>query len=304
MPPILPDSAKGGNRDSLLGRSPSNLTLDDIRKELRGGLRGSGFDEIENKKPDEQGWGGAPNDLDAMIEAKKNSCTKLANMAAEILVYCHMVESTRLRAVEEAGKLRETVRDLENLLDAARNREKENLDEVEQRRLATSEFDHIYVQLKEKLKALLRQCAEAKDTSHASLESGLNRVKDTEAQLIFNQSIVKTQRVELDRLMESQTVRMSETALSELNAKLKRLELENATLAAEKQHLERQLETRRGKECTRNSINSLQQTLRSKTQERSEQELLLQSKLARVQQQAKELRARADVLLEKHDLDK
>eukprot|EP01069_Polyplicarium_translucidae_P007611 Polyplicarium_translucidae@DN3130_c0_g2_i5.p1 len=161
-----------------LPEAPSRLTVEDIRKDLLRHNKVRPRTDDEHSLPAAQGAAAqAPErSIDEQLEEKRATCAQLGDMASEVLVYCHIVESCRLRATDEAVKLRETVRDLEAMLDATRKREKDHLHEVEQRRLAIAEFDTLYVSLKEKLKALLRQCAEAKDTSHAALEGAQNKV--------------------------------------------------------------------------------------------------------------------------------
>eukprot|EP01053_Blabericola_migrator_P002949 Blabericola_migrator_1__2948@NODE_184_length_11839_cov_88_277438_g159_i0_p5_GENE_NODE_184_length_11839_cov_88_277438_g159_i0NODE_184_length_11839_cov_88_277438_g159_i0_p5_ORF_typecomplete_len283_score63_13KASH_CCD/PF14662_6/3_3e02KASH_CCD/PF14662_6/4_7e05HOOK/PF05622_12/0_00034DUF3584/PF12128_8/0_0042Cep57_CLD/PF14073_6/1_3e03Cep57_CLD/PF14073_6/0_0056MAD/PF05557_13/0_0079KELK/PF15796_5/2_5e03KELK/PF15796_5/0_054KELK/PF15796_5/33CALCOCO1/PF07888_11/0_07CENPF_leu_zip/PF10473_9/1_1CENPF_leu_zip/PF len=172
----------------------------------------------------------------------RDKYAELACLSEEILTYCHLLDNSRSHTVNESLNLRETVRELEKLLDSARQREISHLSYVEQHREAISVFEKRYFHLKSRAKTHIKECQDDREKLKTELDSTQTRLKAVESELYAAQSLVHSQMTEVERLKEQQKNMPSEKEITMMSLKLRRLEDENGRLATERAKLMAQLD--------------------------------------------------------------
>eukprot|EP01054_Gregarina_sp_Poly1_P010838 Gregarina_sp_Poly_1__10837@NODE_839_length_6035_cov_59_677782_g606_i0_p4_GENE_NODE_839_length_6035_cov_59_677782_g606_i0NODE_839_length_6035_cov_59_677782_g606_i0_p4_ORF_typecomplete_len238_score34_65CCDC158/PF15921_5/2_7e03CCDC158/PF15921_5/0_0065DUF421/PF04239_12/0_31DUF421/PF04239_12/7_6e02UPF0242/PF06785_11/3_6e03UPF0242/PF06785_11/0_23FapA/PF03961_13/1_1e03FapA/PF03961_13/0_19DUF1640/PF07798_11/1e02DUF1640/PF07798_11/2CCCAP/PF15964_5/1_4HIP1_clath_bdg/PF16515_5/2_9e03HIP1_clath_bdg/PF16515_ len=107
----------------------------------------------------------------------KEKYSDLACLSEEILTYCHLLDNSRDHTIRESVRLRETVRELEKLLDSARLREKNHLGDVEQHREAIAMFEKRYFNLKSRAKTHIKESQDDREKLKSELEATQTKLK-------------------------------------------------------------------------------------------------------------------------------
>eukprot|EP01071_Lankesteria_metandrocarpae_P008151 Lankesteria_metandrocarpae@DN4885_c0_g1_i1.p1 len=232
----------------------SQLTLDEIRRGLGAFGKHGGAPEVHHSPSK---GGGRPSsgenltvsdqedDVDefepldaAELELCKARMQALSQLCEEVLVYCSLLDSSRLRAVEEGTRLQKSLRQLEALLDSAPQREMQLLNQVERLRQMHTKLDQRYRALKTKAKQLIRECQESRDRLEAEYQKSNANLQSLESELFSLQTLVANQRKELERAREANLSLKSPRDVADLDLKLKALEKDNDELRFQKSQVE------------------------------------------------------------------
>jgi len=228
----------------------NQLTLDEIRKGLsdRGSTTAGG--RVRRSTHDDH-WH-APDDVDVPVdnipvdipvtslEERQAGLQALSRLCEEVLVFCSLLDSSRLRAVEEGTRLQKTIRQLEALLDAAPQREMEHLNQVDQMRQLQAALDQKYRFLKGRAKQLIRDCGENRDRRQIEYQKANSHLQTLENELFSLQTLVANQRKELEREREANLSLKSPRDVKDLDMRLRALDKDNQELRVEKETFQRQ----------------------------------------------------------------
>ncbi|EZG79227.1 hypothetical protein GNI_028200, partial [Gregarina niphandrodes] len=174
--------------------------------------------------------------------AAKQASGELAGLTDEILVFCHLLDSSRRRALDDCVNLRQTIRELEKLLESSRQREVSHLSYVEQQREAIGMFEKRYYSLKSRARGLMKEAQETQEKLKVELDDLRAKYKNAETSLYSTQTLLDDQARELEQLRAQTKNSLSEKEIQNMRLKLLKLEDENGRLATERQALVAQLE--------------------------------------------------------------